>query len=91
LDADFGKEKKASAHKNLKKQKALLLGLGLDSKDGHIRVTRGPNFQLLGGSYETHEVMQESAVKFNEELIRRGKRLEEVGPQEFLEIFHKVR
>jgi len=72
------------------KPKALLLGLGLDNKDGHVRVTRGENYQLVGGSKETHEVMQEKAVKINEELGKRGKRLEEVGKQEFTDILQKV-
>ena len=33
-------------------KKALLLGFGLDNKDGHIRYTRGKNFHLFGGSIE---------------------------------------
>ena len=70
---------------------ALLLGLGLDSQDEHVRITRGPNFHLIGGRPETHEVMQETAVKFNEELVRRGKRLDQVGPTEFLEIMNKLK
>lgn len=71
--------------------KALLVGVGLDNKDGHVRVTKGPNFQLVGGSEETHEAMQETAVKFNEELSRRGKRLEDVGPSEFVDLIGKAR
>jgi hypothetical protein len=66
--------------------KALLLGLGLDHTDGHVRVTRGRNFRLLGGSQETHEAMQEKAIKFNEHLDKRRKRLEDITPQEFREI-----
>ena len=68
------------------KKKALLLGLGLDNEDGHTRVTTGENFALLGGSEETHGQMQEKAIRFNEELSRRKKRLEDVSPQEFLDI-----
>ncbi len=67
-------------------RKAILLGLGFDSRDGHIRITRGKNFRLFGGSQETHEVMQEKAIKFNECLDRRGKRIEEVTPQDLREI-----
>jgi hypothetical protein len=44
-----------------KKARALMLGVGLDS-DGHKRLTTGPNFALVGGSQETHEVMTEKAV-----------------------------
>jgi hypothetical protein len=71
-------------------KKSLLVGLGLDNEDGHVRYTKGPNFRLFGGSEETHEEMQEKAVKFNEELKRREKRLEDVGKEEFREIADSV-
>ena len=68
----------------------LLLGLGLDSKDGHVRVTKGKNFALFGGSEETHGVMQEKAVKFNEQLDKRHKSLEEINEKEFWEISRTI-
>lgn len=74
-----------------RKHKALLLGLGLDNKDGHVRVTTGPNFKLLGGSKDTHENMTEKAIKFNEELKRRGKRLEDCSRNEVLDIADKIK
>ena len=91
MEAGSNKKKKVSPKKNAKHAKALLLGLGLDNKDGHVRITRGPNFQLIGGSRDTHEVMQETAVKFNEELKKRGKELTEIEPAEFVDILHKVK
>lgn len=72
-----------------KKKKALMLGVGLDS-DGHKRVTTGENFALVGGSKETHEAMTEKAVKINEKLAKKGKRLEEVSREEFDDIAHSV-
>jgi hypothetical protein len=66
--------------------KAMLLGLGLDNHDGHTRVTRGENFHLLGGSQETHEVMQDKCIRFNEKLQARGKHMGELARQEFLDI-----
>jgi len=81
------KKKKARA----RKKKAFLFGVGLDSQDEHLRITQGPNFRLVGGSQDTHEQMQETAIKVNEELSRRGKQLEQIGPGEFLEIVQKVR
>lgn len=63
-----------------------LLGVGLDGEDGHVRVTRGPNFRLVGGSHETHESMQEKCVRFNEKLDQRRKRLEDLGQKEFLDL-----
>lgn len=73
-----------------KAKSATLLGLGLDNQDGHKRLTRGKNFVLLGGSQETHAQMQETAVKVNEKLDQRGKRLEDVSPTELRDIFHEV-
>ncbi len=69
--------------------KAVLLGVGLDS-DGHKRVTTGPNFALVGGTQETHELMTEKAIKINEKLTAKGKSLEEVSPKEFDDIAHSV-
>lgn len=68
------------------KPKAGLLGLGLDNEDGHVRLTRGENFHLLGGSEATHESMQEKCIKFNEKLQGRGKTLEELERKEFLDL-----
>lgn len=75
--------------KSPRKGKAILLGVGLDS-DGHRRITTGPNFALVGGTEETHQAMTEKAIKINEKLARRGKRLEELTEQEFDEIAHSV-
>jgi hypothetical protein len=72
------------------RKKPWLLGLGLDNKDGHTRITTGENFKLVGGSEETHDTMQEKAVKLNEQLKRRGKTLDTVSPDEFHEIADKV-
>ncbi len=72
-----------------KRKAALMLGVGLDS-DGHTRVTTGDNFALVGGSQSTHEEMTEKAVKINEKLAARGKRLEEVSREEFDDIAHEV-
>ena len=72
-------------------RQASLLGVGLDHDDGHVRLTRGKNFALVGGSQETHTVMQETAVKINEHLDSRGKRLEDVSVHELRDICHEVR
>ncbi len=64
----------------------VLTGLGFDHKDGHVRLTKGENFRLLGGSEETHEEMQEKAIKFNEQLGKRHKTLDEIDEKEFRDI-----
>lgn len=68
----------------------VLLGLGFDAKDGHVRITKGRNFRLFGGSEETHEVMQEKAVKFNEQLNKRHKTLDELNEKEFIDIAKSI-
>ena len=67
-------------------KKSALLGLGLDNDDGHLRMTRGKNFHLIGGSQDTHDAMQEKCIKFNEKLDIKGKQLENLGSEEFLEM-----
>jgi len=57
---------------------ALLFGVGFDGRDGHYRQTKGENFFLVGGSEDTHRVMQDKACSLNEELKSRGRRLEDV-------------
>ena len=72
-----------------KKRRAIMLGVGLDS-DGHKRLTTGTNFALVGGSEQTHEAMTEKAMKINEKLADKGKRLEELTENEFDDIAHSV-
>ena len=68
----------------------MLLGLGFDAKDGHKRVTRGENFYLFGGSKKTHQVLQEKAIKFNEQLEKKGKTLDEASEKEIFEIADRI-
>jgi len=70
--------------------RALLLGLGFDCRDGHLRISRGDNFHLYGGSENTHNFMLEKAIKFNEQLDKKGKKLDEISSQEFNDIAQKV-
>jgi len=75
---------------NNKMEKSILLGLGFDSKDGHKRITLGKNYRIYGGSKQTHHLMQEKCVKFNEQLKKRNKTLDKIGVDEFYEIAHKI-
>ena len=68
----------------------ILLGLGFDAKDGHVRITKGKNFRLFGGSKETHEMMQEKAIKFNEYLDKRHKALANLSEKEFYAIAKSI-
>ena len=64
-------------------QKKGVLGLGLDGRDGHKRVTQGDDFLLVGGSSETHERMQGMVIRMSERLKRKGKTFQELSGDEF--------
>ena len=66
------------------------LGVGLDD-DGHRRVTQSDHFFLVGGSKETHERMQETAVKFEEALEEGGQALRELPVHQVIELLRRVR
>ena len=74
-----------------KRASAALLGLAFDADDDQKRLTRGKNFVLCGGSEETHAEMQETALKVNEHLDRRGVRLEEVSIHQLRDIISDIR
>jgi hypothetical protein len=67
-----------------------LLGIGLDSKDEHHRITRGEQFLLVGGSEETHERMQDTASRFQEALQKRGKRLQDTSAEEAADLLRQA-
>ena len=73
---------KKSRKSKAKPQVAGIVGLGLDTEDGHKRVTRTEEMLLLGGSEATHERMQETAIRFSEGLEKRGKPLAEASIEE---------
>ncbi len=74
---------------NSPKPDSHLLGIGLDHKDGHKRITTAEKFSIVGGSEETHERMTETVVKTFENLKDRGKELKDVEPKELAEILAK--
>lgn len=65
------------------------LGVGLDNADGHKRVTQSESFLLVGGSAETHERMQDTAIRFEEELRKRGKRLKDASADEAADLLRE--
>jgi hypothetical protein len=68
-----------------------LLGIGLDNADGHRRITRSDSFLLVGGSAETHDRIQETAIRFEEALERRGKTVAEAEVGEVIDLLHEAR
>ena len=79
-----------SKRKREKPEVVGFLGVGLDNKDEHKRITRSEYFFLVGGSEETHGRMQETASKFSEALEFRGKKLQEATLEEIIELFHEA-
>lgn len=69
--------------------KNVLVGIGLDNKDGHKRITTGEGFAIHGGSAETHERFQHVAIKVTEDLARKGKTISTADPQQLNELLHK--
>ena len=72
------------------KNKAFLIGVGFDGKDKHVRITKGDNFWLYGGSEKTHSYMQEKVIVFNEKLRKKRKTLEEISREEFMDIANDI-
>jgi hypothetical protein len=66
-----------------------LLGLGLDNRDGHKRVTQGEGFLLAGGSEETHERMAGTVIRTVEDLGRKGRSLAEAEAREVMDLLRK--
>ena len=78
------------AAKKQKREVVGFVGIGLDNKDGHHRLTRTEHFILVGGSEETHGQMQEVSIRFNESLEQRGKRLQDASSQEVIDLMRKA-
>jgi hypothetical protein len=79
--------------KKQKKQQGEIIGfvgVGLDNADGHLRVTKSEHFVLVSGSAQAHERMQNTAIRFDEVLQKRGKTLQEASAQEVIEILHEA-
>lgn len=66
------------------------LGLGLDADDDQKRITKGPDFLLVGGSEETHERMQETSIRVHEKLQNKGKTVKDVTARELMDIFREI-
>lgn len=78
------------ARKLAKAKVAGILGVGLDGTDGHKRITQTDEMTLIGGSAETHERMQETAIKFGEGLEKRGKSLAQTSVREAVDLLREA-
>lgn len=63
-----------------------ILAVGLDNRDEQKRITQSEYFLVVGGSEETHERMQDTAIRFEEKLKDRGKRLQDTSIKEAIDL-----
>jgi hypothetical protein len=66
-----------------KKKIVRLLGVGFDAQDGHIRLTQGEKHDVIMGSAESHEYLQQLIHKIEEKIEKSGLSLEDIDPAEF--------
>jgi hypothetical protein len=80
------------AKKSNKRQEEVvgILGVGLDNEDEHRRITCCEDFLLVGGSEETHERMQDTAIRFSESLEKKGKTLRDTSPAEAFDLLREA-
>lgn len=67
-----------------------LLGVGFDSEDGHIRVTQGENYDVLMGSDQSHEYIQQLLQKIEAQLENRGLSLDDLTPEQLGEFIQAI-
>ncbi|MBU0756213.1 MAG: hypothetical protein KJ645_13810 [Planctomycetes bacterium] len=70
---------------------SFLLGVGLDNDDGHIRITKGEDFHLVGGSEKTHHKMQDKMLEVSDDLAKKGKKIRDIGPEDFKRLSDIIR
>ena len=66
-----------------------LLGIGMDNKDGHKRLTAAEDFSVIGGSEETHDKMTETLIRTFEYLARKDKTLDEISRAELSDLLSR--
>ncbi|WP_372845479.1 hypothetical protein [Pontiella sp.] len=67
-----------------------LLGVGFDWEDGHVRMTKGESYDVLMGSHESHEYIQQLLQKIEDELKAKGLMLDDLNPEEFSELVQSI-
>jgi hypothetical protein len=68
-----------------------LLGVGFDAEDGHIRITQGESHDVLMGSDQSHEYLQQLIQKIENGLKEKGLSLEDLTPEDFSEFVGSVK
>jgi len=63
-----------------------IVGVGVDGRDGHIRFTTGEGYELLNGSEESHDLMQQWCEAINRQLSTMDKDITQLSVEEFLAV-----
>lgn len=64
----------------------MVVGLGLDDAEGHVRYTRGESFELYGGSADAHAEMRRRARIINERIASLGIHLEHMTYEQYEQV-----
>ena len=68
----------------MKERIAKIVGIGTDAADGHIRITNGDHYELVQGSEQSHEQMQQWCEAINQRLAAMNKDMKQLTVDEFL-------
>jgi hypothetical protein len=68
-----------------------LLGVGFDTQDGHIRITKGEKYDVFMGSDESHDFIRNLIQDIEEAIQKRGLSLDDLTPEEFTELVESLK
>jgi hypothetical protein len=67
-----------------------LIGVGFDTDDGHIRITRSDNSQVYMGSTESHHALQKICLDIEKAVRSSGRQLSDYTPEEFMDFIGEL-
>ena len=78
---------------NIGKRKKIirLLGVGFDTEDGHVRISKGEKYDVFMGSEESHEFIRKLIQDIEDTLEQRGLSLDDLTPGEFAELVESLK
>ena len=66
-------------------------GVGFDTEDDHVRITKGEKYDVLMGSDESHEYIRELIQKIESQLENQGLALDEITPEQLSEFVQAIK
>jgi len=67
-----------------------IIGLGCDQSDGHVRITRGEDFEVYFGSDASHDDMFALCRLIGERAETLGKKISELSESELLALIAEL-